>query len=99
MIDWWNVFTNSLWIAGLAGALAIFGHADWQASTEGAGLSHALKQLSQRAEFALALALASVGAGLGVLRVWERALWLLLATGLAFLAFRLWFSRRKGRAG
>jgi hypothetical protein len=98
MIDWWNVFTNSLWIIGLACALAVFSRADWLASAESAGLRHALKETARRAEFTLALALASVGAGLGVVRAWERALWLLLATALVLLAFRLWLGGRMGRA-
>jgi cytochrome bd-type quinol oxidase subunit 2 len=99
MIDWWNVFTNSLWILGVAAALAILSHADWLASREDAGLRHVLRRLAQRADLSLALAVASVGAGLGVVRLWERILWLLLASGLALFAFRLWLSRRKGRAG
>jgi hypothetical protein len=99
MIDWWNVFTNSLWILGVAAALASLSYVDWLASREGAGLRHVLSQLAQRADFSLALAVASVGAGLGVVRLWERILWLLLASSLALFAFRLWPGRRKGRAG
>jgi hypothetical protein len=99
MIDWWNVFTNSLWILGVAAALAIISQADWLASRESAGLRYVLQQLAQRPDFCLALAIGSLGASLGIVRVWERILWLLLATGFALLAFRFWLSRREGRAG
>jgi hypothetical protein len=96
MIDWWNIFTHSLWIAGLAAALAIFSHADWQASTKGHGLKSALKHVSQSPGFALAMALICLGAGLGVVRWWERMLWLALAVGALSLAGWQWFSQRKG---
>ena len=33
MIDWLNLASNSLWIFGLALALATFSYASWQAST------------------------------------------------------------------
>ena len=32
MIDWFSLFANSLWILGLAVALATFSYASWQAS-------------------------------------------------------------------
>jgi hypothetical protein len=86
MIDWWSVFTNSLWIVGLAAALAIVSYSDWLASTQDKSLNIALRRLAHIPGFFLSISLASVGAGLGATTWWERGLWLLVATGFAVLA-------------
>ena len=51
MIDWWSVFTNSLWIVGLAAALAIVSFSDWLASTQGRSLNIALRRLASSCQF------------------------------------------------
>ncbi len=95
MIDWWSVFTHSLWIVGLSAALAIASYSDWLASTEGKGLSSAMRHLAHSTSFACSMALTSAGAGLGVTIWWKRVLWLLLAAGFTTLAARSWSSRRR----
>lgn len=95
MIDWWSVFTNSLWIVGLAAALAIMSCSDWLAFTEGRGLGSAARRLAHSTSLACSMALACVGAGLGVAAWWERVLWLLVAAGFAALAVRAWSSHRR----
>ncbi len=57
MINWRQVFRNLIWIAGAATVLAVFGHADWRASTEGKGLRAAVKSVSQSPGFVLGMAL------------------------------------------
>lgn len=96
MIDWWNVFTHSLWIVGLATALAIWSHADWQAALGKKGMRETLRRVSDSPGFALALALICLGASLGVPRGWERLLWLLLVAASLTYAALLWFSQHKG---
>ena len=95
MIDWWGVFTNSLWIAGLAMVLAIFGHADWRASAKGEGLRAVVKRVSQSQGFALGMALVCLGVGLGVSRLWECILWLLLAVSFSSQVGWIWLKRRE----
>jgi len=99
MIDWWSVFTSSLWIVGLAAALAILSCNDWLAFTEGKGLGSAARHLAHSTSFACSMALACMGAGLGVATWWERGLWLLVASGFTALAVRAWFSRRRDPQG
>lgn len=99
MIDWWSVFTNSLWIVGLAAALAVLSYSDWLAFTNGKGLGSAARRLAHSTSFACSIALACVGAGLGVATWWERGLWLLVAAGFTALALRAWSSRRRDPQG
>jgi hypothetical protein len=86
VIDWWNIFTNSVWISGLALALASFGYADWQAWRSDEGIRMTIQITTRSPGFALGLALACLGAGLGVSTWWQRIVWLLLAVGLASAA-------------
>ena len=95
MIDWWNIFTHSLWIVGLAAALAIASYSDWLAFTENEGFGSAVRRLAHSTSFACSMALASAGAGLGIAIWWKRVLWLLLATGFTALAARAWSSHRR----
>ena len=83
MIDWWELMTNLLWACGLAVSLAALSHADWRASRRGQGLRSAIEHVLQNPGFILGIALACLGAGLGVSECWARILWLLLAAGFA----------------
>lgn len=98
MIDWWNVFTNALWIAGLAVALAFFSYADWSSSRRSEGVVAAAKSTVREPGFILGLAIACLGAGLGVVEWWRRILWFLLCAGLMLESGRIYLSRRKDPA-
>jgi hypothetical protein len=98
MIDWWNVFTNSLWIIGLAQALAVFSYVDWQASTAGQSPGATVAWLTHNSGFVGGMALVCLGAGLGASPWWERVLWLLFAGSLVSLATWLWLGQRRGSA-
>lgn len=99
MIDWWNVFTNSLWIVGLAAALAVLSYSDWLASTRGRGLRSALRRLARSRSFVASMALVCVGVGLGTTVWWQRGLWYLLAIGFAVLGVGVGSGRRKDPQG
>ncbi len=83
MIDWLNLFANSLWILGLALALATFSFASWQAS-----LNHEkLRVQFDRANIMNAFNLAGIFfcAGLAATsrRWWEIAIWIVLSVAFA----------------
>jgi hypothetical protein len=99
MIDWWSVVTNSLWIMGLASALAILSWADWLAAGEGGGLGDVVDYAVHSPGFALSIALIAVGASLSVATWWERIVWLLVAAGLATHAVRAWSRQRRDPNG
>lgn len=94
MINWFNLLANSLWIFGLALALAALSDASWQASLSGEKLRVRLG----RSEMQIVLNLAGIFfcAGLAATsqRGWEIGLWVLLAGAflvqgvVAALAFR-----------
>jgi len=95
VIDWRNVSINSLWIAGLAMALAILSYADWQASVHGGGW----RGMSRNPGFFVGLTLVCVGAGLGVSGWVERLLWFLLAAGTGSRAGWIWFRQWRNSRG
>jgi CubicO group peptidase (beta-lactamase class C family) len=88
MIDWWSVFANSLWIGGVAAALAVLSYADWSAHNEGRDFHSTMRRLVSSSAFALSLALACAGGALSVSAGWQRWLWLLLAAGFSAQAVR-----------
>jgi hypothetical protein len=91
MIDWYFVFTHSLWVVGLSIALAALSYHDWLRKT----LSRPLRQQLREASFRF-----SMNAGFSLVAVafmllenarwWERALWFLV--GCAF-SWRAWTAR------
>jgi len=95
MIDWWNVFTNALWITGLALALAVVSYVDWRASRRDEGLRAAIRYTLRSPGFFLGLALGCLGAGLGVRPWWERLAWLALACSFAAIAAWAYTGQRK----
>jgi len=97
MIDWWQVLTNFLWIAGAATMLAVLSYLDWQASLQPDGQRFVAKRLLRNVVFISGVALVCLGAGLGVLQPWERVLWLLLAVGFASWAGWVWLGQPKER--
>lgn len=83
MIDWPNLFRNSLWILGLALALAALSYASWEASLH----KEKFRARLNRAPIQVALNLAGVlfCAGLAAIAAstLEIVLWALLAVAFA----------------
>ncbi len=79
MIDWWNVFSNALWISGAALALATLSYASWQASVEHQRLRAALKRPSFQIALNSAGVLFCAGMAATARYPLEIGLWLILA--------------------
>jgi hypothetical protein len=95
VIDWYNLAANALWIIALALALTVLSFASWEARVSGERLRVALSR--PRWEFTLNLAGAMFCLGLAATsdRIWERALWLVLAGLYLFqIGFNFWKRRR-----
>ena len=85
---------GSLWIAGLALVLTVFGFADHDANRQGLRTRDVLRRAGYQTAVSAGLVLFCLGL-LGSSRVWwERAIWMLLV--LAF-AYSTWQSWRKAR--
>ena len=95
MIDWYNLFANSLWILALALALATLGFARWQARMEGEKLKAVLNRAGWQKSLNLAGVIFCAGLALTTDVWWEQLLWAIL--GLLFLLQigMLWWSERK----
>ena len=84
MINWYFVFTHSLWIVGLSIALAAFSYHDWLRRELSRPLRRQLREPSFRCPLNVGFLL--VAAALVLLessRWWERALWLLIGCSLS----------------
>ena len=79
MIDWWDVFSNTIWISGGALALAVFSYARWQASIDHQRLRQALGQSAVQAALNVAGALFSLGLAATAHSPLEVIVWLILA--------------------
>lgn len=90
MINWFNVFSATLWISGLALALALFGFA--RASRE-KSTRQVLAQPNFRVALMLALALFASGMGLSVGTWFERIGWGIV---VALSLWEAWSARRAG---
>ncbi len=96
MIDWWGVLYNSLWIVGLAGALAAFSLASYRArSSQETGMRQALNAPGFQVPFNAALALFCLGLLLSGGAWWERAIWGVLGLLFAGQAAWLWRAQRQ----
>ena len=94
MIDWWFFFHNSLWLVGLAVALAAFSMASYQAREEKVRLRQKFSEPALQLPFNLGLALFCLGLLFGGQIWWEQALWGLLAVLFLGQVVRLW--RKQG---
>jgi hypothetical protein len=81
MIDWFNVFANSMWIAGFALALAVLSFASWQSSAAREGLRACLSQPSFQTGLNAAGLLICAGLAATSDAWWEILLWCALAIG------------------
>lgn len=92
MINWYNLFANSLWILALALALATLSHARWQARRN----SERLKDQLDHPRWGIPLNLSGVLFCLGLALTsdtwWEITLWGLL--GISFIV-QFWLLKPK----
>ena len=72
-LDWWEPFSNSLWVVGLAIGLAALSTASYRAQIERGCLRHILSQPSFQIPFHIGLALLCLGLLLGSNVWWQRA--------------------------
>ncbi|HRX03748.1 MAG: hypothetical protein KDI07_10985 [Anaerolineae bacterium] len=100
MIDWYGVFHNALWVAGLAIALASLSYMDWRRRTQEPriGFRVALGQPGFQTVFSLGMVLFCVGVALGGASWWQTAGWAILAVAFGWLAFTSWRKLRHPHA-
>jgi hypothetical protein len=85
VIDWYFVFTNSLWILGLSVVLAAFSYHHWLAGETGRRLREQFRESGWLLPFSTGMFLVGVGFGLAEsARWWERTIWLALAASFAW---------------
>jgi hypothetical protein len=97
MIDWWDVLANSLWIIGLAVAVATLSYAAWGATVEGEKTTAWLKRPALQTALQLAVLLVCLGLAGTSSRLWVTILWLVLAVAIlaqTIMAIRIY--RHKG---
>lgn len=91
MIDGWGVFSQALWIIGLAVNLAVVSTANYQAQVERVRLRQKLGEAGFQLGINLGMVLFCVGLLLAGRSWWEKVLWGLV--GVSFLAQSLWVWR------
>ena len=92
MIDWIMVGSNTLWILGLAIALAALSYASWQSWATHEPFRQTLSRPSFQAVLNLAGLLFCLGLAATSSVLWQAVIWLLLA---ALFLWRTWTSLRK----
>jgi len=85
MIDWVNVFGNSLWIIGLAGALAGLSYASWESSMREKKFLQTLNQRGYALVFSASGFLFSAGLAVTSFGNWKFLVWTVIA--FIFLAY------------
>ncbi len=93
MIDWWGVFSNTLWVVGLAVLLAAWSMAYYEAQHDDRKVREAFSQTSYSWALTVGLMLFCAGLAATEDRWWARVLWTLL--GVGFLADQLWRGREQ----
>ena len=91
MIDWYALFTNSLWIVALALALATLGFSRWQARQEQIKLGQVLNRPGWQIALNISGTIFCLGLAATSQKIWERVLWLVM--GLLF-GFQIWLAAR-----
>lgn len=79
MIDWFDLFANSLWIMALAIALTTVSSARWEAGIRKKRLSTILSQPGWQTPLNIAGVLFCGGLAATTDVIWERAVWGILA--------------------
>lgn len=97
-IDWFGVFSNALWIVGLAVALAAVSYADWRRRLRHPRqtLRQALGRPAFQAAWSLGLLLVCVGLALTSEPWWQRLLWAALAVAFVYLGGSASLQSRRG---
>jgi len=75
MINWYNLFANSLWILALALALSVFSFARWEAKAKGVRLKDEINHPKWQISLNLAGVLFCGGLAATTSQNWERILW------------------------
>ena len=97
-IDWFGVFSNGLWILGLAVGLAALSYADWRRrlSQPPLTLRQALGQPAFQAAWSLGLLLFCAGLALVSEPWWQAVAWAALAVAFLYLGGSAWLRVRRG---
>lgn len=95
MIDWPNLFWNSLWILACALGLTVLSATGWEASRRKTAFRRLLSARRPQALLNLAGLLFCAGLAGASSAYWEKAVWALL--GLAFIVQSLLVVRHSGR--
>jgi hypothetical protein len=93
MIDWWGLLTNTLWVVGLAVALAAFSMAHYRARTGQVPLRQRLQGIGFQFPFCVGMLLFGLGLLLSVQNWWEKIAGGLVALAFLIEAIRLWKRR------
>ena len=93
MIDWWGLFHNSLWVAGLSVVLGALSMANYEAQRPGVRIRHKLNESGFQLWFSVGIALFCAGLAFGGGAWWEYAFWGILALASVTWATRLWWRR------
>lgn len=96
MIDWYSVFANSLWILGLALALATFSYVSWLASIQGVRTRDQLKTPGTLIAFSIAGILFCAGLAATSDTLIEIVIWSIL--GVLFLVQAIMMARQRTKS-
>lgn len=88
MIDVWGVFSNALWILGLAVLLAVWSYAAYEAGQHKVKVHHIVNKLGYALALNAGMLLFLSGMVTTEDRGWARGLWIVL--GLGVIAESVW---------
>src|SRR3972149_736745 len=95
MIDWLEVFSNAIWIAGCALALAVISYANWAASVRGEKMRVALGWPRVKTALGLAGTLFCLGLAATSHTILEVIIWLALTGLFAIQTIKDWREYRR----
>jgi hypothetical protein len=88
MIDVWGVFSNSLWVLGLAVLLAVWSYASYEAGRRKQKVRHIIHELGYALALNAGMVLFLAGMATTEDRWWARGLWIVI--GLGVIAESVW---------
>lgn len=98
MIDVWGVFSNSLWILGLAVLLAVWSYASYEASRRKQKIRHVIHELGYALALNAGMVLFLAGMATTEERWWARGLWIIIGLGVIAESVWLVIQHRKAAA-
>ncbi|MFN2108162.1 MAG: hypothetical protein ACK2UI_00750 [Anaerolineae bacterium] len=98
MIDVWGVFSNSLWILGLAVLLAVWSYASYEASRRKQKVRHVMHELGYALALNAGMVLFLAGMATTEDRWWARVLWIVIGLGVIAESVWLIIQHRKAAA-